>query len=162
MCLLICPERVQEEPWTRRAVRQESLCLQGKRPDLPAPSAGSLGIARALGRAGCDPPQPGWESCLTLGNPSSSFLPSRLGFSHVKCFKAFTGEKPKERWGRRDPVVRGPWSCSKCNGAVCWVFFQMLLPDPILKLRTIIGFGGYSTKWVSNSDGLGSSRVIVD
>ncbi|KFZ61612.1 WD repeat-containing protein 90, partial [Podiceps cristatus] len=27
-------------------------------------------------------------------------------------------------------------------------FFQRLLPDPILKLRTIIGFGGCSTKWV--------------
>ncbi|XP_065414804.1 WD repeat-containing protein 90 isoform X1 [Chrysemys picta bellii] len=25
--------------------------------------------------------------------------------------------------------------------------FRRLLPDPILKLRTIIGFGGYSTKW---------------
>lgn len=45
---------------------------------------------------------------------------------------------------------------------VCFFFFQRLLPDPILKLRMIIGFGGCSTKRVSSSDSLGSSRVITD
>uniref|UniRef100_A0A8C8BFF5 WD repeat-containing protein 90 n=1 Tax=Otus sunia TaxID=257818 RepID=A0A8C8BFF5_9STRI len=42
-------------------------------------------------------------------------------------------------------LVRPP--CSKCDSAVCFFFFfQSLLPDPILKLRMIIGFGGCSTK----------------
>ena len=27
-------------------------------------------------------------------------------------------------------------------------FFQSFLPDPILKLKGVIGFGGHSTKWV--------------
>uniref|UniRef100_A0A8C8BG11 WD repeat-containing protein 90 n=1 Tax=Otus sunia TaxID=257818 RepID=A0A8C8BG11_9STRI len=50
-------------------------------------------------------------------------------------------------WGRRGLVGGGPQSSSKCDSAVCFFFFfQSLLPDPILKLRMIIGFGGCSTK----------------
>lgn len=26
--------------------------------------------------------------------------------------------------------------------------FQSLLPDPVLRLKKVIGFGGHSTKWV--------------
>uniref|UniRef100_A0A8C3RSM3 WD repeat-containing protein 90 n=1 Tax=Chelydra serpentina TaxID=8475 RepID=A0A8C3RSM3_CHESE len=62
-------------------------------------------------------------------------------------------------WGRGNLVDHWDVSCSWCCyslGLTCFIqagtfdnifFFQRLLPDPILKLRTIIGFGGCSTKW---------------
>uniref|UniRef100_A0A674I4X1 WD repeat-containing protein 90 n=1 Tax=Terrapene triunguis TaxID=2587831 RepID=A0A674I4X1_9SAUR len=62
-------------------------------------------------------------------------------------------------WGRGNLVDHWDVICSWCwysLGLTCFIqagtfdnifFFQRLLPDPILKLRTIIGFGGYSTKW---------------
>uniref|UniRef100_A0A8C3KEF7 WD repeat-containing protein 90 n=1 Tax=Calidris pygmaea TaxID=425635 RepID=A0A8C3KEF7_9CHAR len=54
----------------------------------------------------------------------------------------------KEQWGRRVPRSGDLSPASRRDGAVCWVgFFQTFLPDPILKLRMIIGFGGCSTKW---------------
>uniref|UniRef100_A0A663LQT0 WD repeat-containing protein 90 n=1 Tax=Athene cunicularia TaxID=194338 RepID=A0A663LQT0_ATHCN len=46
---------------------------------------------------------------------------------------------------RRGLLGGGPQSNSKCD-CVCFFFFQRLLPDPILKLRMIIGFGGCRTK----------------
>uniref|UniRef100_A0A8C3IV27 WD repeat-containing protein 90 n=1 Tax=Chrysemys picta bellii TaxID=8478 RepID=A0A8C3IV27_CHRPI len=62
-------------------------------------------------------------------------------------------------WGRGNLVDHWDVICSwfwYSLGLTCFIqagtfdnifFFQRLLPDPILKLRTIIGFGGYSTKW---------------
>ncbi|KAF2982022.1 hypothetical protein EK904_014090, partial [Melospiza melodia maxima] len=49
---------------------------------------------------------------------------------------------------QRDPVLK----CADLKPR----FAQGLVPDPILKLRTIIGFGGCSTKWVSGLGELGS------
>ena len=31
---------------------------------------------------------------------------------------------------------------------MCVCLFQSFLPDPILRLKGVIGFGGHSTKWV--------------
>uniref|UniRef100_A0A8C0G718 WD repeat-containing protein 90 n=1 Tax=Chelonoidis abingdonii TaxID=106734 RepID=A0A8C0G718_CHEAB len=62
-------------------------------------------------------------------------------------------------WGRGNLVDHWDVICSWCWYSLrltCFIqagtfdnifFFQRLLPDPILKLRTIIGFGGCSTKW---------------
>lgn len=39
------------------------------------------------------------------------------------------------------------WGLASCVSlGLC--FFQSFLPDPILKLKGVIGFGGHSTKWV--------------
>lgn len=35
--------------------------------------------------------------------------------------------------------------------SLCVCLFQSFLPDPILRLKGVIGFGGHSTKWVRSS-----------
>uniref|UniRef100_A0A8C4VBJ2 WD repeat-containing protein 90 n=1 Tax=Falco tinnunculus TaxID=100819 RepID=A0A8C4VBJ2_FALTI len=67
------------------------------------------------------------------------------------------GRQDGERCLRNDGS-RQTWETSDGDGRALWAedlhpalsvvcLFQRLLPDPILKLRMIIGFGGCSTKW---------------
>lgn len=107
---------------------------------------------------------PGWESCLTLGNPSSSFPPdlTSAGLNTLKPFP-LPAENPKLPLCFREKLAMGTegprgWrtSVQLLSVTVLSVFFQRLLPDPILKLRMIIGFGGYSTRWVGSLNSFGN------
>lgn len=101
-------------------------------------------------RAGALPPAPvvcGGTSALGhLEGPAlwlQSWLPTAEWLAGAQDWVAFLGG---QNW---------LWAGQPCcdRGLATWVslcvcLFQSFLPDPILRLKGVIGFGGHSTKWV--------------
>lgn len=153
--------RVREQPcWRGEGTGQP--CLWGEGTALPA-------AATCLWAwPGCWEGLPGtWVGELFNAGQPQLLLPSRFELCQVKYFQVIRSKREnsklplcfreKGQWGWGTSVRPQVRQC-----CYLFYFFQRLLPDPILKLRTIIGFGGCSTKWVSSLDGLGSMCVITD
>ncbi|XP_070586998.1 WD repeat-containing protein 90-like isoform X5 [Erythrolamprus reginae] len=111
--------------------------------------------------------EPVWPACIldqslregSQASEVSRFLPSSMddGSIHVYAHKkgddtvhAVTIDSDENRYKR----TAGPKIISTKNSVPC----TKLLPDPIMKLKKIIGFGGCSTKWALWAS---SSAVVV-
>lgn len=109
-----------------------------------------------------------WESLslqgkavpLCLPNPASPGMnKSRPLERKQSCPSATQSQEMGTEGPSSQSTIAEQWV--SCHHPPLTFFFQSFLPDPILKLRKVIGFGGCSTKWVSTWGGCVSLSVTL-